>query len=308
MRYANFCNDLSAIKNEASRNILEKMKSIILALFLVLSGVVYGQSREALISKSKIHIDSRHRGIRRVVGYDVYSKDVPREFEGVSIAFLSDIHYKSRLDSVGLTSIKNILLEIKPDIVLLGGDYQEGCEYVLPMVEACTAWKAPLGMAGVMGNNDYERCTEEIRSCFEAHGVRILEGENMAVTRGNSEIIIAGAKNTFKSRESEISPTHTLSDSSYVILLTHTPDYAEDVDISNTDLVLAGHTHGGQVTLFGAIAPVNPSHYGRRFLRGICKNSKGVPVIVSTGIGTSRRAIRMFAPAEIIVLTLHICK
>lgn len=284
---------------------LENMKCTIIAVFLVIGSMVYGQSSSFQINKSKMHINCKHKGIRRVIGYDVYSKDVPREFEGVTIAFLSDIHYKSRLDSIGLRSIKNILIELKPDVVLLGGDYQEGCEYVLPMVEACTAWKAPLGMAGVMGNNDYERCTEEIRSCFESHGVRILEGGNMAIRRGDSEIIVSGAKNTFKARESEISPTLSLSDSSYVILLTHTPDYAEDVDIKNTDIVLAGHTHGGQVTLFGAIAPINPSHYGRRFLRGICKTSTGIPVLVSTGIGTSRKAIRMFAPAEIIIITLH---
>lgn len=282
------------------------MKGIILALLFVIGSVSYGQSSDVSLSKRKIRVDTPHKGIRRVVGYDLYSKDVPREFEGVSIAFLSDIHYKSRLDSVGLKSIKNILLELKPDVVLLGGDYQEGCEYVLPMVEDCTSWKAPLGMAGVMGNNDYERCTEEIRSCFESRGVRILEGENMAIRRGNSEIIVAGAKNTFKARESEKSPTLELSDSSFVILLTHTPDYAEDIDIKNTDIVLAGHTHGGQVTLFGAIAPINPSHYGRRFLRGVCMNSSGIPVIVSTGIGTSRKALRMFAPAEIIMLTLHV--
>ena len=62
------------------------------------------------------------------------------------------------------------------------------------------------------------------------------------------------------------SPTLSLSPDDFVILLTHTPDYAEEVSITNTDLVLAGHTHGGQVTLFGLYAPIIPSRYGQRFL------------------------------------------
>ena len=59
-----------------------------------------------------------------------------------------------------------------------------------------------------------------------------------------------------------------LSPDDFVILLTHTPDYAEDVPVTNSDLILAGHTHGGQVTLFGLYAPIVPSHYGQRFLPG----------------------------------------
>ncbi|MCQ2236404.1 MAG: metallophosphoesterase [Bacteroidales bacterium] len=280
------------------------MKLIVSILLSIISFSAWGQG-VIKIEKHRMKIESNHQGIRRVVNYDVTARDVPEEFEGVKIAFLADIHYKSRLDERGLNSIRNILMEVKPDVILLGGDYQEGCEYVESMVKACTAWKAPLGMAGVMGNNDYERCTNLIRDSFEANGVRILEGDTMSIRRGKSEIIVAGAKNVFKHRETEPSPTLSLADSSFVLLLTHTPDYIEDVDISHTDLALAGHLHGGQVTLFGLWAPVKPSHYGRRFLKGIKKNSAGIPAIVSTGIGTSRADLRLFAPSEIIIITLH---
>ena len=257
------------------------------------------------VERSRVDVPIRHKGVRRVVNYDLTSSQVPADFDGVCVAFLTDLHYKSRLDSVGLKSVSGLLQFLKPDIVLFGGDYQESCESVGPLVEACTVWRAPLGMAGVMGNNDYERCTDIIRSTFEQSGVKILEGSNMSIRRGDSEIFIAGARNDFSSREKAPSSTIQLPDTAFVILLTHTPDYAEDVDISNADVVLAGHTHGGQVTLFGLFAPVNPSHYGRKFLRGLCYNGTGVPVIVSRGLGTSRKKIRLFAPSEIVLLTLH---
>ena len=101
------------------------------------------------------------------------------------------------------------------------------------------------------------------------------------------------------------SPTLSLSPDDFVILLSHTPDYAEDVPVTNTDLVLAGHTHGGQVTLFGLYAPVIPSRYGQRFLTGLRYNSNNTPIIITNGIGTSRKNVRLFAPSEVVVITLR---
>ncbi len=75
--------------------------------------------------------------------------------------------------------------------------------------------------------------------------------------------------------------------------------------ITNSDLVLAGHTHGGQVTLFGLYAPIVPSHYGQRFLSGLKYNSDHIPLIITNGIGTSRKAIRFFAPSEVVIIVLH---
>ena len=88
-------------------------------------------------------------------------------------------------------------------------------------------------------------------------------------------------------------------------MLTHTPDYFEDVDVSNTDLALAGHTHGGQVSLFHKYAFAHFSKYGNRFLTGLKYNSKGIPVIISNGIGTSLKDIRLFTPSEIVQIVLH---
>ncbi|MBR3896882.1 MAG: metallophosphoesterase, partial [Bacteroidaceae bacterium] len=90
----------------------------------------------------------------------------------------------------------------------------------------------------------------------------------------------------------------------YVIMITHTPDYTEDTDITHTDLALAGHTHGGQVTLLGLIVPETGSKYGRRFLTGLNYNTRGTPVITSNGLGTSRKNIRTGARSDVVMVTL----
>nr|WP_321375610.1 metallophosphoesterase [uncultured Bacteroides sp.] len=247
------------------------------------------------------------RGAQHVNKYDFYHKDIPEAFDGFRIAFISDLHYKSALQEKGLIQLVRQLQTINPDLMLMGGDYQEGCQYVTELFDRLAEVQPKYGIAGVMGNNDYERCHEEIVEEMRKYGMRVLEHTCDTIIKDRQQIIIAGVRNPFDLKHNGISPTLALKPEDFVILLTHTPDYVEDVDVSNTDLALAGHTHGGQVTFMGLYAPVVPSHYGRRFLKGKKKSSAGIPVIITNGIGTSSKKLRMFAPSEIVVIELH-CK
>jgi Predicted phosphohydrolases len=237
--------------------------------------------------------------------YDFYHKDIPEAFDGFRIAFISDLHYKSALQEKGLIQLVRQLRTINSDLLLMGGDYQEGCQYVTELFDRLAEVQPRYGIAGVMGNNDYERCHEEIVEEMRKHGMRVLEHTCDTISKDNQRIIVAGVRNPFDLKHNGVSPTLALKPEEFVILLTHTPDYVEDVDVSNTDLALAGHTHGGQVTLMGLYASVVPSHYGRRFLKGKKKSSAGVPVIITNGIGTSSKKVRFFAPSEIVVIVLH---
>ena len=187
---------------------------------------------------------------------------------------------------------------------MLGGDYQEGCKYVEPLFDALGRVHPPLGTYGVMGNNDYERCYEDILYAMRKNGMIALEHKNDTIWRDGEYMIVSGIRNPFDLKANGVSPTSTLHDDDFVVMLVHTPDYAEDVSIANVNLVLAGHTHGGQVRILG-FAPIVPSRYGMKFLRGWCSTSEGVPVIVTNGLGTSRRNIRVGAKAEIVLITLQ---
>lgn len=247
---------------------------------------------------------SGNAGIDRIVRYDFTHRDVPEAFEGFRIAFISDLHYKSLLKEKGLNDLVQLLIAQKADVLLMGGDYQEGCEYVEPLFAALSRVKTPMGTLGVMGNNDYERCHDEIVRTMKHYGMRALEHEVDTLRKDGQEIIIAGVRNPFDLAHNGVSPTLALSPRDFVVLLVHTPDYIEDVSVANTDLALAGHTHGGQVRLFG-FAPILPSHYGNRFITGLTYNTSKIPMIVTNGIGTSQMPIRIGAPAEIIMITLH---
>ena len=186
----------------------------------------------------------------------------------------------------------------------MGGDYQEGCEHVPELFAALAKVKTPMGTYGVMGNNDYERCHEDIVREMKRYGMHVLEHKVDTLRRNGQQILIAGVRNPFDLKQNGKSPTLGLAPEDFVILLVHTPDYIEDVSVANTDLALAGHTHGGQVRIFG-YAPIIPSHYGSRFLTGLKYNTAKVPMIVTNGIGTSNRNIRIGAPSEIVIITLY---
>lgn len=256
------------------------------------------------ITSSTVNVSSTNDGVDRIVNYDFTHRDVPEAFEGFRIAFISDLHYKSLLKEKGLNDLVNLLIAQKPDVLLMGGDYQEGCEFVEPLFAALSRVKTPMGTYGVMGNNDYERCHDDIINTMKHYGMRILEHEVDTLRKDGQQIIIAGVRNPFDLTRNGVSPTLVLSPEDFVVLLVHTPDYVEDVSIQNTDLALAGHTHGGQVRVFG-IAPALNSHYGNRFVTGLAYNTAQIPMIITNGIGTSRMPIRVGAPAEIIMITLH---
>lgn len=247
-----------------------------------------------------------NKAVKRIVHYDFVHEEIPRAFDSLRIAFISDLHYKSLFREEGLTDLVRLLKEQNVDLLLMGGDYQEGCEYVRPLFDSLATVKPPLGIVAVLGNNDYERCYDEIVSVMRANQIRLLEHQVDTVYKDGQRMMIAGIRNPFDLSQNGHSPTLSLSKSDFVIMLVHTPDYAEDVSIDHTDLVLAGHTHGGQIRLFG-VAPVLNSHYGERFLTGLAMNKQGIPVIVTNGIGTSRINKRIGAPAEIVLITLH-CK
>lgn len=279
-------------------------KRILLSLIAVVA--TFCASAQSIdIERGRLRTECRHKGISRVRTYDIASEEIPKSFEGYRIAFLADIHYESRFDDRSLESMKSVLSELRPNAVLLGGDYQEGCDFVPPLFNAIVTSARAEAYAAVLGNNDIERCTEEIKSTMSSLGIELVDGRWITLRAGSDTIFVAGAENTFGSVETKASPTQKLPKESFVILLTHTPDYAEEQDISHADITLAGHTHGGQVTLFGAIAPVTASRYGQRLLKGLNHTSQGNAVITTTGLGTSRRAIRLFAPSEIILITLH---
>lgn len=248
---------------------------------------------------------AKYPGIGRTKVYNYSHPQVPEAFDGFRIAFISDLHYPSKFGKKRLNSLVRALDALHPDLLLMGGDYQEGCEYVDELFSKLSEVHIPYGVAGVLGNNDYERCTEDIRKSMAEYGMHLLEHQNDTVRKDDAFIIISGVRNPFDLKRNGVSPSNTLHDDDFVILLTHTPDYVEEADVRYADLALAGHTHGGQVSFLRIWTPETGSHYGTKLLTGKKTSSKGLPVIITNGLGTSRIKMRMCAPSEIVEIVLH---
>ena len=195
----------------------------------------------ALLTSCATRYPVKTRGMARVRYYEICHRDIPAAFDSTLVVFASDFHYKSRYRDYRLRQTVATIRRISPDLLLLGGDYKEGCQNIPTLFAALGSLDVPMGKLAVMGNNDYETCYDEIAEAMRSNGITLLEHRNDTITRDGSRIIVSGIRNPFD-KANLTSPTLELADSDFVIMLVHTPDYAEDADITHTDLVLAGHT------------------------------------------------------------------
>lgn len=241
-------------------------------------------------------------GVGRVKRYELVSERLPQNFDGCDIAFISDTHYPSKFTRKRLAKVVRKLRQLQPQMLLLGGDYVTSNEYINELFDSLSSVKTLYGTYAVLGNHERSRA-EAVEEAMRQHNVHLLRDEAVALT-GERTLFIVGVEDSFK--VDTLAPLRgaAMPDSTFVILLAHTPDYAQRAAVQ-ADIVLSGHTHGGQVTLLGLYAPVTNSLYGRRFLSGLNCTTQGVPVITTNGIGTSRRKIRFCAPSEIVLITLR---
>ncbi len=215
--------------------------------------------------------------------------------------------------------------ETQPDIHLLLGDFVAGHVFrtgvvkIADMAETAKALKAPLGTFGICGNHDWwdDLTTQKTgqgptvaEKAFEAAGIPMLEnrvlrlehnGKPFWLTGTSSMVAIKKRPLRFESRAKLEETLALVTDDAPIIHLAHEPDLFVDVP-DRVSLTLSGHTHGGQVRLFG-YSPVTPSRYGNRFAYGHVVE-RGRHLLVSGGLGCSMLPIRFGMPPEIVVLEL----
>ena len=241
-------------------------------------------------------------GVGRVKRYTVESDRLPAVFDGCRVAFVSDIHYPSLFNAKRLGRLVASLSDMHPDLLLLGGDYVTSNDSVMALFSALEAVDARYGTYAVLGNHE-RRNGGLIASSMREHGIVLLPDSIACVEAAGNRLFIAGVRDSFSCDSTMIQRIDAVVDEAFLILLAHTPDYAERSSVM-ADVVLSGHTHGGQVSLFGLYTPVKNSAYGRRFLSGRNATSKGTTVITTNGVGTSRKKVRFCVPSEVVLLTL----
>ena len=233
----------------------------------------------------------------------------PQPLDGLRIAVLSDIHVDNWfITEKKLRTIVERTNQLQPELIVILGDYMSSDGWVTRRVEPevfgaiLKDLRAPLGVYSVLGNHDWWYGGTRVRRALEQNGIKVLENESAKVDARGTSLWLVGLADLWTRQQRIANALATVPEGQPLIALTHNPDIFPNVP-QRVPLVLAGHTHGGQVR-FPLIGPViESSDYGDRWVRGHVFEDNH-HLFVTTGIGTSIVPVRFGLPPEIVLLTL----
>ena len=233
----------------------------------------------------------------------------PPQLDGLRIAVLSDIHVDNWfITDKKLRTIVTETNQLHPDLIVILGDYMSGDGWVRHRVEPdvfgpiLKDLHALLGVYSVLGNHDWWYSGARVRSGLEQNGIKVLENESAKIDARGTSFWLAGFADLWTRPQRIDTALATIPEGQPLIGLTHNPDIFPNVP-QRVQLLLAGHTHGGQVRLPIIGSVVESSDYGDRWVRGhIFENNHHL--FVTSGIGTSIVPVRFGVPPEIVLLTV----
>jgi len=233
----------------------------------------------------------------------------PKELNDLKVAVISDIHAGGWfVDDKKLRLIVERTNQLQPELIVILGDYMAGngwtSQRVAPEVFGAVLkdLHAPLGVYSVLGNHDWWWDGQRVRRGLEANGIKVLEDEVVEIKDRGRSVWLAGLADLWTRPQHIGSTIDRIPEGEPIIALTHNPDIFPRLP-QRVPLLLAGHTHGGQVRfpIIGTV--VEPSRVSQRYVRGhVFENNHHL--FVTTGIGTSIVPFRFGVPPEIILLTL----
>ena len=240
----------------------------------------------------------------KITEIEIRSADIPDSFNESVIVFISDIHLGPFLSARRLSLVVERINSIKPDFVLLGGDFVHyNSKYVEPVFNVLGGLRSPLGIYGVLGNHDHWAGASQTRKQMVKSGIISIDNQSEWVKKGTDSIKVGGVGDLWYDIQMPQNTFKGLKKSDFAILVTHHPDYLENINSELIDLTLSGHTHGGQITVLGRWAPILPSEYGQKYRYGLIEHGK-TKSYISSGIGNVIPPLRFFCRPEIVVIHL----
>ena len=258
----------------------------------------------------------------RVCPAEVYLPDLPAQFDGATILYISDVNIRNAADAAACERLMDRLKTIHPDLLLLGGDYSAGTvldalnatenpgdlEHAREFIQSLANYPAALGKFAVAG--EAEGGGDSVMGAFAAAGVQLLQDGCTAVERDGARLIVAGLRDVSENRTpyDEIGKSFQTEDC--VIVLAHNPLSYTRIRMAEAknggawaDLILSGHTLGGQIRLFGRTLHQFNEEEARRI--GGWYYGDDLPILVSQGLGCRGAKLRLGTRSEVWLITLR---
>lgn len=234
--------------------------------------------------------------------------NLPGALDGFTIALASDIHSSIFMSKPEMDNYARLVNSMNADLIVVPGDFVTSDYHeVYPFVEAFHVLRAPLGVYGVLGNHDFYAGADKVAKEVDSCGIKMLRNDKVMIEKNGARFYLAGVDDVGFSNRAPIKLDEAIGQTALQIpkiLLCHRPYYLEEAADRNIDLVLSGHTHGGQIVLgkFGDVV-IAPSSLVSKYVWGKYRE-RNTHMYVSRGIGTVGLPVRINCPPEITKITL----
>ena len=245
-----------------------------------------------------------HRVVR-TNHYRIPVPNLPESFVGLRIVHLTDLHYGCLVSRNFIKRVVRQANEIGGELIVCTGDYVRGhntteeLDTVWPLLSELNAHK---GVCAVLGNHDHWANTERSLHWLKETGFD-LRRKKKALAKNGERLWIAGAGDLWEDHLRLDDILWDIPEEECRIVLAHNPDTADSSFTSRVDLMISGHTHGGQVVLPFIGAPILPV-VNKTYSSGLKQSPNGTNVFISRGLGWAIAPVRFNCFPEIAVLEL----
>jgi len=241
----------------------------------------------------------------RVVEREIRVPRLDARLEGMRIAHLSDLHLGTLTPrSWGLAWVRAANGRA-PDLAVVTGDMvTSGTDFHEDVADVIGELRATGGVFASMGNHDYFGDDEPLVAHLRGRGVRVLRNEGVAIERNGATLWLAAIDDTWTHRDDLDAAMRDRPDGATSLLLAHDPNRFDAAADAGADVVLSGHTHGGQVAMPFLYRAVNLASLTHRYTVGLYRRGRSV-LYVHPGLGTTGPPMRLGAAPEVTILTLR---
>lgn len=243
--------------------------------------------------------------------HDILLPKLSDEFRGMKIVQISDLHFEEFNESFFTEHVIDVVNGLKPDVVLYTGDFVSYGPFpityarsrIAPCAEILARTQCPLRFAS-LGNHDYVVGWEQVKDGLESHGIPTLVNQAIPLERGGKRLWIVGlgSASASASHPETAIPKSVLRDREPIVLMSHEPDVLPQIATYGVDLMLSGHTHGGQIR-FPFVPPMFLPTLGQIYVEGMFRLGN-TQMYVNRGIGAVLVPVRLNCRPEITQFTL----